>query len=60
MYTLLLVIMIQGAQLVWAIPDLSHRQCEQLAAVSQIGLSFEAPEGAIQAAAQCVKKDAQL
>jgi hypothetical protein len=60
MYTLLLVIMIQGAQLVWDIPDLSHRQCEQLAMQSQLGLSFEAPEGVIQAAAQCVKKDAQL
>lgn len=60
MYTLILVIVIQGAQLIWTIPDLTQQQCVSLAQAAEPSKSFEAPVGDVQAAAQCVKKDAQL
>ena len=60
MYTLLLVIMIQGAQLIWTIPDLTQQQCVSLAQAAEPSKSFEAPVGAVQGGAYCEKKDAQL
>ena len=60
MYTLLLVIMIQGAQLVWAIPNLSETQCIALAQAAEPSKSFEAPVGAVQGGTYCENKDTQL